>query len=132
MNALKNGDRRLLIAALGTLAAFGSIVLGAVFFAILKGLGMNEDLAWGLSVLIWIALVALGIVSVVYNYDSIKKRVEQDAVIRAVVVPPATPEIPTVEVESQSNQDQPSLPAAPPTSYRSMLLEGDKKDDQPE
>ena len=96
MNALKDGERRLMIAGLGTLAVFGSVVLGAVFFAILLGLGLNEDLAWGLSVLIWIVVVALGIGSLVYFYDSIKKRLEQFTVIRAVVAPPATPDIPTV------------------------------------
>ena len=131
MRALKNADRRLLIAALGTFAAFGSIVLGAVFFAILKGLGMNEDLAWGLSVLMWIAVVAFGVVSLVYFYDSIKDRVEQVTMIRSVAAPPATPDIPTVESESQSERDQPSPPPSPSTSYRSMLLEGDRKDDQP-
>ena len=132
MNALKNGDSRLVIAALGTLAAFGSIVIGAVFFAILKGLGMNEDLAWGLSVLIWIAVVAFGVVSLVYFYDSIKKRVEQVTGIQPVMAPPAMPEEPTVEVESKPHLDRPTLPAAPPTSYRSMLLEGDRKDGRPE
>ena len=131
MDAFRNGDSRVLIVALGTLAAFGSIVIGAVFFAILKGLGMNEDLAWGLSVLMWIAVVALGIVSVVYFYDSIKKRLEQVTIIRTVAAPPPTLDTSAVEVESRSSQDKPPLPASPPTSYRSMLLEGDKKDDQP-
>ena len=94
MDALKNADRRLLIAVLGTLAAFGSFVLGAVFFAILKGLGMNEDLAWGLSVLMWIAVVAVGIVCLVYFYDSIKNRVEQVTVIQTAAAPPAPPDTP--------------------------------------
>ena len=93
---------------------------------------MNEDLAWGLSVLIWIAVVALGILSLVYFYDSIKKRLEQVTVMRGVFGPSPTPKNPTQEVDPQSRQDQPSLPAAPATSYRSMLLEGDKKDGQPE
>ena len=130
MSALKNGDPRLLIVALGTLAAFGSIVLGAVFFAILKGLGMNQDLAWGLSVLMWIAVLALGVVSFVYFYDSIKKRVEQVTGSRAVVSPPPTPSSSTVETNARSNQDKPSSSSARPSSYRSMLLEGDRKDDQ--
>ena len=51
MNALKKGDSKLVIAGLGALAVFAFFVMGAVFFAILQGLGMNEDLAWGLSVL---------------------------------------------------------------------------------
>ena len=130
VSALKNGDPRLLIVALGTLAAFGSIVLGAVFFAILKGLGMNQDLAWGLSVLMWIAVLALGVVSFVYFYDSIKKRVEQVTGSRAVVSPPPTPSSSTVETNARSNQDKPSSSSARPSSYRSMLLEGDRKDDQ--
>ena len=130
MNALKDGDRKLVLAALGTLAIFGSIVMGAVFFAILQGLGMNEDLAWGLSVLMWLAVVLLGVLGVVYFFDSLKKRVEQ--VLQPVMAPPVTPEEPKVEVESQTHLDRPTLPTAPSSSYRSMLLEGDKKDDQPE
>ena len=132
MDSLKGVDSKVVIAALGTLAAFGSIVLGAVFFAILAGLGMNEDLAWGLSVLLWIAALAFGIGSIVYFYDSIKRRVEQVTVVRTVVASPPTPESPAVEAESQSSQDKPPLPATPPTSYRSMLLEGDKKSEKPE
>lgn len=130
VSTLKDRERRLVIAGVVTLAVLASFVLGAVFFAILLGLGMNEDLAWGLSVLIWIAVVASGVVILVYFYDSIKKRVEQVTVMRPVVAPPATQDVPAVEAESQSNQDQPSLPSAPSTSYRSMLLEGDREDDQ--
>ena len=132
MNALKNGDSKVIIVVLGTLAAFGFIVIGAVFFAILMGLGMNEDLAWGLSVLMWLAVVAVGIVSLVYFFDSIKKRVEQVIMTRSVVAPPTTPEIPKEEAESKRHPDQPSLPTSPPTSYRSMLLERDKKEDPSE
>ncbi len=130
MNTLKDGERRLLIAGLGTLAVFGSVVLGAVFFAILLGLGLNEDLAWGLSVLIWIAVVAFGIGSLVYYYDSIKKRLEHFTAMRTVVTHPPTQETQTVGDESKSGRDHPSLPEAPPPSYRSMLLDEDKKDDQ--
>ena len=49
MNALKNVDSKLvilgLIVGLGTLAVFGSFVVGVVLYNILLGLGMNEDLA---------------------------------------------------------------------------------------
>ena len=48
MNALKNVDSKLVIVGLGTLAVFGSFVVGVVLYNILLGLGMNEDLAWGL------------------------------------------------------------------------------------
>lgn len=131
MNTLKNADSKLVITGLATLAIFASFVMGAVFFAILQGLGLNEDLAWGLSVLMWIAVVALGVPGVVYFYDSIKNRLEQATVTRSVMTPPP-PKAPLVEGESRSLVDQPSLPAAPSNSYRSMLLDGDKKDDQPE
>ena len=129
MSALKESERRLLIAGLATLAIFASFLLGAVLFAILLGLGMNEDLAWGLSVLLWIAVVASGIVGIVYFYDSIKKRVEHFTAFRSVTSPPPTQQFPTVEPDSQSTKDQPSLPPTPRTSYRSMLLEGDGKDE---
>ena len=130
MNALKNADSRLVIAGLGTLAALGSFVVGAVFFAIFLGLGMNEDLAWGLSVLMWIAVVAVGVLGVVHFYNSIKNRFEQVTVIRTVAAPPTPPEMPTVEAEDHPFLDRPTLPVAPSTNYRSMLMEGDKKDDQ--
>ena len=128
MNTIKNGDKRLIIVALGTLAIFGSIVIGAVFFAILQGLGLNEDLAWGLSVLMWLAVVALGVLGVVYFFDDIKKRVEQAA--QPAAAPPDTPQKPKAGVESQTELDRPTSPAAPPASYRSMLLE-DSEGDQP-
>lgn len=131
VSTLKDRERRLVIAGVATLAVFASFLLGAVFFAILLGLGINEDLAWGLSVLMWIAVVASGVLGLVYFYDSIKKRVEQVSVLRSVVAPLATPNDPAVEAEPQFNQDQPSIPSAPHTSYRDMLLEGDRKDDQP-
>ena len=129
VSTLKDGERRLLIAGLATLAIFASFLLGAVFFAILLGLGMNEDLAWGMSVLLWIAVVASGIVGLVYFYDSIKKRVEHFTAMRSVTSPPPQ-QVATVEPDSQPTKDQPSLPPTPRTSYRSMLLEGDRKDEE--
>lgn len=129
MSTLKDGERRLLIAGLATLAVFASFLLGAVFFAILLGLGMNEDLAWGLSILLWIAVVASGVVGIVYFYDSIKRRVEHLTAFRSVTSPPPTQQVPTVEPDSQPTKDQPTPPPRPRTSYRSMLLEGDGKDE---
>lgn len=130
MNALKNVDSKLVFAGLGTLAVFGSFVVGSVFFAILIGLGMNEDLAWGLAVLMWIAMVALGVFVIVSFYNSTKNRVEQVTVIREVTAPPATPELRVVEAEPELSLDEPTPPATPSTSYRSMLLEGEKDDDK--
>ena len=130
MNALKNIDSKLGIAGLGTLAVFGSFVVGVVFFAILQGLGMNEDLAWGLAVLMWIAVVALGVFGVVSFYNSAKSRVEQVTVIRQVAAPPATPEISAVEAEPKLSPDKPMISDAPSTSYRSMLLEEKKNDNE--
>ena len=129
MNALKNLDSKWILVGLGTLAVFGSFVVGAVSFAILEGLGLNEDLAWGLAVVVWIAVVALGVFGVISFYNSTRNRVEQVTVIREVVVQPAA-QIPTVEAEPQPFLDEPAPPAAPPASYHSMLLEGDKKDDE--
>ena len=131
MNALKNIDSKFVIVGLGTLAVFGSFVVGVVFYAILQGLGMNQDLAWGLAVLMWIAVVALGVFGVVSFYNSTKSRVEQVTVIQQVVTPPATPEIPVVEAEPQLSLDEPTPPpATPSTSYRSLLLEGNKDDEE--
>ena len=129
MNALKNLDSKWILVGLGTLAVFGSFVVGVVSLAILEGLGLNEDLAWGLAVLVWIAVVALGVFGVISFYNSTRNRVEQVTVIREVVVQPAA-QIPTVEAEPQPFLDEPTPPATPSTSYRSMLLEGDKKDDE--
>ena len=130
MNALKNIDSKLVIVGLGTLAVFGSFVVGVVFYAILQGLGMNENLAWGLAVLMWIAVVALGVFGVISFYNSTKNRVEQVTVIQQMTTPPATPEIPVVEAERQHSLDEPPPPAGPSTSYRSMLLEENKDDDE--
>ncbi len=130
MNALKNVDGRLVIVGLGTLAVFGSFVVALVFYAILEGLGMNESLTWGLAVLMWIVVVAFGVFSVVSFYNSARNRVEQVTVIREVAAPPPTPAMPTVEAEPQLILDEPTPPVAPSTSYRSMLLEEDKEDDQ--
>ena len=129
VNALKNLDSKWVLAGLGTLAVFGSFLVTVIAFAILGGLGMNEDLALGLSFLVWIAVVALGVFGVISFYNSTKNRVEQVTVIREVVTQPAA-QIPTVEAEPQPFLDEPAPPAAPSASYRSMLLEGDKKDDE--
>ncbi len=130
VNALKNIDGKLVIVGLGTLAVFGSFVVGVVLYAILQGLGINEDLAWGLAVLMWIAVVALGVFGVVSFYNSTKNRVEQVTVIREVTAPPARPELPVVETEPQTLRDKATPPAVPSSSYRSMLLEGNKDDDE--
>ena len=91
---------------------------------------MNEDLAWGLAVFMWIAVVALGVFGVVSFYNSTKSRVEQVTVIRQVAAPPATPEISAVEAEPQLSPDKPMISDAPSTSYRSMLLEEKKNDNE--
>lgn len=130
MNALKNVDSKLVIVGLGTLAVFGSFVVGVVLYNILLGLGMNEDLAWGLAVLMWIAVVALSVFGVVSFYNSTKTRVEQVTVIREVLAPLATPEISAVGAEPQLSPDKPMIADAPSTSYRSMLLEEKKNDNE--
>ena len=130
MNALKNIDSKLVIVGLGTLAVFGSFVVWVVFYTILQGIGMNEDLAWGLAVLMWIAVVALGVFGVVSFYNSTKSRVEQVTVIRQVAAPSATPEISAVENRTQLPLDEPTPPAVPSPSYRSMLLEEKKNENE--
>ena len=130
MNALKNVDSKFVIVGLGTLAVFGSFVVGVVLYNILLGLGMNEDLAWGLAVLMWISVVALSVFGVVSFYNSTKTRVEQVTVIREVLAPSATPEISAVEAEPQLSPDKPMISDTPSTSYRSMLLEEKKNDNE--
>ena len=78
----------------------------------------------------WIAVVALGVFGVVSFYNSTKNRMEQVTVIREVTAPPARPELPVVETEPQTLRDKATPPAVPSSSYRSMLLEGNKDDDE--
>ena len=39
-----NVDSKVIVAGRGTLAVFGSFVIGAIFYYILQGLGLNDDL----------------------------------------------------------------------------------------
>ena len=91
---------------------------------------MNEGLAWGLAVLIWIAVVALSGLHIVHFYGSSKNRVEQVTVLHQVSAPPEKSAKPAIEAESRPRKDQSSLPSTPSASYRSMLMEKDKEDDQ--
>ena len=125
MKSLSN-DRKLVLAALAALAVFGSFLVGVVSFAILKGLGMNEDLAWGLSVLLWIAVVALGVLGIVYD-SPIRQRLDQVTGRRPAGTPPATPNTPPSGAE---RLDEPPPTATPSSSYRDMLTKKDSKGDR--
>ncbi len=87
---------------------------------------MNEDLAWGLSVLLWIVVVAVGVLGIV-NYGSIKQRLEQVTGGRPVENLPATSKTP-VATDSQPSLDTPIPPSTPSTSYREMLTKKDDRD----
>ena len=137
MNFLRNADNKIIIAGLGTLAVLGSFVAAAIFYAILSGLGMNEELSWALTMLVWILVVVISILGLVSFYNnSIKNRAEQVTVnntvervtiIREVVGPPQeTPEITAAEVDPPPFLDEPPHPATSSVSYRSMLVEGEK------
>ena len=130
MKFLENVDGKWVIAGLGTLAVFGSFVVGAIFYAILLGLGFNDDLAWGLAVLAWIGVVAVGIGTVVSYYKkhlANTNNVEQVTVIREVLVQPqAAPQIVTAEPERRTFPDQPSTSTASYAGYHPMLVEGDE------
>ena len=65
MNFLRNADNKIIIAGLGTLAVLGSFVAAAIFYAILSGLGMNEELSWALTMLVWILVVVISILGLV-------------------------------------------------------------------
>ena len=145
MKFLKDGSDKFVIAGVGTLAVFGSFLVAVIFFGIfLGGLGMNADLALGLSFLLWIAVVAVCIVGVISYYNSNKNRVEQVTVIREVIAPPpavipaameslpslndpvhpATTPVNCYPVSPDGdNMAEPESPAAPSVSYRSMISE---------
>ena len=137
MNSLKNVNSKWVIAGLGTLAVFGSFIVAVIFYAILQGLGVNEDLTWALSMLAWIAVVVVGIFGAISFYNSVKNRVEQVTVIREVVAPQAAPQIPVVSprsqipsaAESRPFLDEPERPTTLSVSHRPMLSEGDNTDE---
>ena len=137
MNLLKNADSKLVIAGLGTLAVLGSFLVWAIIFGVFAaGFGMNEDLAFGLSFLVWLAAVAVLIFGVVSFYNnSIKNRVEQVTVnntvervtlIREVIAPPPALEIHAAVVETLPFPDEPEPHAIPLVSHHTMLMEGDE------
>jgi hypothetical protein len=133
---LKDADSKLVIAGLGTLAVLGSFLIWAIFFGVFAaGFGMNEDLAFGLSFLAWLATVVVMIFGVVSFYNnSIKNRVEQVTVnntvervtvIREVVAPPVVVEVPGAVVETRQFLDEPQPSSSPSISHHPMLTEGD-------
>ena len=50
---------------------FGSFVIGAIFYYILQGLGLNDDLSWAMAMPGWIAVVAVGMFWVVNFYKNL-------------------------------------------------------------
>ena len=125
---MKNLGSKLLIAGLYTLAVLGSFVFAIICYGLLGGLGLNEDLALGLSMLGWIIVLAIGVFGIVFFHNSTKSQVEHITIVHEVT-PQVIPQLPTVEAEHQLFLDEPTPPAAPHT-YRSMLQEGDKKDEE--
>ena len=124
MSFLNNVDSKVIVAGLGTLALFGSFVIGAIFYSILQGLGLNDDLSWAMAMLGWIAVVAVGMFWVVnFSKNLSNNRVEQVTVIREVIAPaPTVPQIAASGPEQTPFPDQPAN-AAPSSGFPSMQPE---------
>jgi hypothetical protein len=103
---------------------FGSFVIGAIFYYILQGLGLNDDLSWAMAMLGWIAVVAVGMFWVVNFYKNLSNnRVEQVTVIREAIAPaPTVPQIAASGPEQTPFPDQPAN-AAPSSGFPSMQPE---------
>ena len=121
MSFLNNVDSKVIVAGFGTLAVFGSFVVAVITYAILQGVGLNDDLSWAMAMLVWIAVVAVGAVAVVSFYKNLSNnRVEQVTVIREVIVPaPTVPQIAASGPELTPFPDQPAS-AAPSSGFPSM------------
>ncbi len=123
MNDLKNADGKLVIAGLGAPAIFGPVIVAAVVYANLNGLGLNGELAWALSMIAWIAVVAYYIYRIINFYNSTNSKAGQVTTVRNA---PPLQHAPTVEPEPRRFPDEPTPVAAPSTSYRDMLKDRKK------
>ena len=121
MSFLNNVDSKVIVAGLGTLAVFGSFVVAVIIYAILQGVGLNDDLSWAMAMLVWIAVVAVSAVAVVSFYKNLSNnRVEQVTVIREVIAPaPTVPQIVASGPELTPFPGQPAS-AAPSSGFPSM------------
>ena len=135
MKFLENVDGKWVIAGLGTMAVFGSFVVGAIFYAILQGLGLNDDLAWAIAMLTWIGVVAASVVAIVSfhkRYLANTNGVERVTIIREVI-PSAqsAPQIVSAEPASMPFTGQAAYPAS--TSPEPFLkLEAPEETTEPE
>ena len=139
MSFLKNADSKLVIVGLGTLAVVGSFLVWAILFGVFAaGFGMNEDLAFGLSFLMWLVTVAVMIFGVISFYNnSIKNRMEQVTVtntlervtmIREVIGPPPS-ELQVAVEEPLPILYDPGRYTNRHVSHQPMLVEGDETDE---
>ena len=111
---------------------FGSFVIGAIFYYILQGLGLNDDLSWAMAMLGWIAVVAVGMFWVVNFYKNLSNnRVEQVTVIREAIAPaPNVPQIAASGPEQTPFPDQPAS-VAPSIGFPSMPTEDKSLEPEP-
>ena len=128
MNFLKDVDSKFIVAGLGTLAVFGSFVAAAIVYAILEGIGLNDDLVWALAMLVWVAVVVASILAVIsfyrrFSHDS----VQQVTVIREVLAPrPSATELPRAEPAALPALDEPAQHRPASAGYRSVLRESNE------
>ena len=128
MNRLRNVDDKFIVAGLGTLAVFGSFVAAVIVYAILEGIGLNDDLVWALAMLAWVAVVVASILAVISFYRRFSHSgVQQVTVIREVLAPPpSATELPPTEPAALPALDDPSQPRSASAGYRSVLRESDE------
>ena len=128
MNFLKDVDSKFILAGLGTLAVFGSFVAAAIVYAILEGIGLNDDLVWALAMLVWVAVVVASILAVISFYRRFSHDgVQQVTVIREVLAPrPSATELPPAEPTTLPALDEPAQPRPASAGYRSALRESNE------
>ena len=121
MSFLNNVDSKVIVAGFGTLAVFGSFVVAAISYAILQGVGLNDDLSWGMAMLVWIAVVAVSAVAGVSVYKNLSNyMVKHVTVIREVIAPaPTVPQIVASGLEPTPFPGQPAS-AARSSGFPSM------------
>ena len=131
MNSLKGSDSKLIFAGLGTLAVLGSFIVGLIAYWIMEEAGMNDGLAAALSLVVWVAVVAVSMMGIVSFYSKYANNKENQVTVVREVISPAQPPpaLPAVEPVARPVLYEATRTGAVSADYRAMLLAGNNTDE---